>query len=479
MELNAFINNQEVSSDCYYTVQNPGRTSETVGRVVINNKRDVDFAVLSAENALLSWSQLEVKERITQVQRAAESILEDVNEITNILVRENGTVIREVRSDFPRGVAFVKNSADIVEPFLEPEIVEDDISWMSIEKVPVGVVAVIIPWNSPVNLVMGKIGPALMTGNTIVIKPSPYCPLAVSLGLKKMASLLPPGVVNIVHGDIEVGKDLTEHPSIRKIAFVGGIETGKAVMKSAASTIKRVSLELGGNDPAILLDDIDYKNRIPDLLSGIFSRAGQVCYAIKRVYVPDTIYEAFCNQLSQAMNELIVGYGLDERSTLGPVNNEKQFSYVRNLIEKTKTSNAKVLELGKKLDSSSWDEGYYLLPTLIRDVNPTADIVVFEQFGPVIPIIKYKSEEEVIQMANSTRYGLASSVWSSNIERALGVARKIQAGATFINSHSRKSSGPNMPFGGVKESGIGRDRSEIGLAENIEYHAIRYLKDLI
>ncbi|WP_102348623.1 aldehyde dehydrogenase family protein [Bacillus sp. Marseille-P3661] len=477
-KLEAFINHREVGSDTYFDVKNPGLFSETVGRVAYNSVSNVDQAVIAANNAFVSWSGLDVKERISLVQTAAARILDDVETLTHTLVKENGTVIREVKTDFPRGIAYVQNTANIVKKFLKPQIVEDEISWMSIEKIPLGVVAIIIPWNSPVNLVMGKLGPALMTGNTVVIKPSPNCPISVSLGLKKMAESLPPGVINVVQGDIEVGRALTEHELVRKISFVGGIETGKAVMKSAASSIKRVSLELGGNDPAILLDDVDIQDRIPDLITGIFSRAGQVCYAVKRVYVPEGIYEKFCDQFCQAVDEFIVGYGLDERATLGPVNNNRQYSHIKSLIERSK-QNATVVELGKKLDPSGWNDGYYILPTVIRDVDPTADIVVNEQFGPVIPIIKYSSEEEVVKMANNTKYGLSSSVWSRDRDRALKIARQIEAGSTFINSHSRKSSGPNMPFGGVKESGIGRDRSEIGLANYIDYHSIRYLKELL
>lgn len=278
-----------------------------------------------------------------------------------------------------------------------------------------------------------------------------------------------------VQGDIEAGSALTEHPLVRKITFVGGVETGKAVMRNASSQIKRLSLELGGNDPAILLDDVNISKIIPKLLKGIFSRAGQVCFAIKRIYVPDTLYEKFCKEFCEAVDEIQVGYGLDERSTLGPVNNVRQYRFVNELIDQTKQI-AIVRELGHKVDTNSWKEGYYILPTVVRDIDPTADLVVEEQFGPIIPLVKYSTMEQAIKMANSTPHGLSSSVWSTDVKRALGVARQVEAGATFINSHSRESSGPNMPFGGMKESGMGRERTEIGLADYIEYHSIRYLK---
>jgi acyl-CoA reductase-like NAD-dependent aldehyde dehydrogenase len=477
--IKAVIHHTEVGSERYFEVRDPGRTSEVVARVALNTPRDVNDAVQSAHDAFQTWSKLDIKERGRLLLRAAAAAAEEIPMLTHLLVKENGTVLREMETDFPRGLRVFQHTLQKAEAFVAPQIVEDQESWMRIEKVPVGVIAVIVPWNSPVNLTMGKIAPALIMGNTVVIKPSPFAPAAVTLCLRKMASVLPPGVINVVQGQSEAGSALTSHPLVRGISFTGGIATGKAVMKNAAETVKNVGLELGGNDPAIVLDDVHVDEIIPRMAKGIFRRAGQVCYAIKRVYVPERIYDAFVHALCEYVDQFRVGHGLDERSTMGPVNNRHQYNWVHYLIAKAKESGASVRELGKKVDPAAWKEGYYILPTVVADIEPDEPLVRQEQFGPVIPVVKYRSIEQAIQWANGTEYGLASSVWSKDLERAVSTARRIEAGATFINDHSRESSGPDMPFGGMKQSGIGRERSEIGYAQYIEYHAIRFLKKYV
>jgi acyl-CoA reductase-like NAD-dependent aldehyde dehydrogenase len=324
---------------------------------------------------------------------------------------------------------------------------------------------------------MCKLAPAILAGNTVVVKPSRDAPITLTLALKEMAKVLPHGVINVVNGRSDVTITLTEHPLVRKISFTGGTETGKSIMASSASTIKKISLELGGNDPAIILDDADLSKIMPRLCRGIFTRAGQICFAVKRVYVPEHMLDRVFDAMCEIVNDYQVGHGLDKRTTFGPLINQKQFDYVQGLANKAKRSGATVQQLGKKVDPKVWENGYYMLPSVVRDIDPNHELVSSEQFGPIIPLIAYKSIDEAIEMANSTEFGLCSSVWSEDHERALIVARKIEAGGTFINSHNVDSLSLAMPFGGVKQSGLGRERTEIGFSDYVEYHAIRMLKN--
>jgi acyl-CoA reductase-like NAD-dependent aldehyde dehydrogenase len=319
-----------------------------------------------------------------------------------------------------------------------------------------------------------KLAPAVATGNTIVVKPSPFAPAALTVALHQMAQVLPPGVVNVVHGHADVGRALTSHPLVRKVGFTGGIVTARQVMSAAAPTIKNITLELGGNDPAIVLDDVDVDAALDRMLKGVFTRTGQICFAVKRVYVPRAIYDDFADRFCERVNQYTVGHGLDPDASFGPLNNEAQYDRVNEVIATAKNSDAVVVELGRKLPSA--DDGYYVLPHVVRDVAHDATISSCEQFGPVIPLIAYDGDAQAIEWANDSEYGLGSSVWTTDHERGLAIARKIEAGSTFINTHAFESLDLRMPFGGIKQSGIGREFGDAGLKEYVEQHSIRLLK---
>lgn len=473
MKLDLFINRQYVSTDDYFEVRDPGNFAEVVATVAIGNAKHVGDAVVAAHNAFQLWRNVGVHERIERIMAAAAALEPMSAELATTLVKEQGMLLRDTKRDVANGITTLKETAALAEAFLKSEEFEDEESLIRVQKVPRGVVAAIVPWNAPMGLTMAKVAPALVSGNTVVVKPSSFAPLAVSRALQAMADFFPAGAINIVHGDGEVGPALTQHPLVRKVSFTGGIATGKAVMAAAAGSVKNIGLELGGNDPAIILDDAVPAEVVPHLVRRIFPRSGQVCYAVKRVYVPAAMYDKFFDTLCDAVSQLQVGYGLDPRSTLAPVNNLNQFRYITGLIERTRQSGAEVCELGHKVNPGSWENGYYLQPAVVRNVAPTAEVVVGEQFGPIIPLVPYHSEEEALQMANGTEYGLGSSIWTRDVDRGYQLAGRIEAGLTFINSHARTSLGDrHIPFGGVKQSGIGRVRTHIGLAEYIEYHAI-------
>jgi acyl-CoA reductase-like NAD-dependent aldehyde dehydrogenase len=474
-KIHLLIDNRDVFTDQYTEVRDPGRLSDVVGCVAKGNVAHVDQAVRAAHEAFMTWRKTPLHERLSLLAQAAALLEKDAPFLAVLVSRENGMLLGTTKAEIALAVHAFKAAIDVAQSFFQPQQVEDQKSWVSVEKRPIGVIAGIVPWNAPIVLTMQKLAPALAAGNTIVIKPSPFASMGVSIALKQIAALFPPGVINVVHGDGDVGSALTTHPLVRKISFTGGGRTAKQVMKDAAESLKEVHFELGGNDPAIVLDDADVDDILPQIVNGVFRRSGQVCFAIKRIYVPHTMYESFYRKMCELVDEFKIGHELDENATLGPVNNRQQFAYVKELIGRIKQSPAKLVELGKKLEPDNWHNGYYLQPAVVRDVEPDQEIVACEQFGPVIPLVSYRSEEEVIAMANRTEYGLGSSIWSADFDRALRIAREIEAGMTSINGYGQTPLGyRHMPFGGVKQSGIGRENSAVGMAEFIEYHAINY-----
>lgn len=476
-EIQLLINNQEVATDKYVEVRDPGRLTDVVGRVAQATVEHVNTAVEAAHSAFKTWRHSTLEERLEVLYKIENLLKDEGSELAATLSRENGVLYSTSLGEIDLAIRAVQATVKNAKSFFHPIIKEDGDSWVSIEKRPIGVVAGIVPWNAPMVLTIQKVAPAIVTGNTLVMKPSPNSPMGVSLVLKKIASFLPPGVINVIHGDAEVGSALNKHRHVRKISFTGGGQIAKYIMKDAADSLKNIHFELGGNDPAIVLDDADIDDIIPKIVGSAFRRSGQVCFAIKRVYVPENLYDTFYEKVCQFVDQYKVGHGLDEKATFAPVNNKNQYDQVNQLIERIKNSNAKIVQLGEKLDPENWDNGFYILPAVVRDVDPKQEIVTCEQFGPIIPLVSYQTEEEVVKMANDTEYGLGSSIWTGNFDRGLRIARQIEAGMTFINGSGQSHLGYElMPFGGVKQSGIGRENSEIGLTEFIEYHAINYHK---
>lgn len=473
-----FINNEEVKSERYREIRDPGRLSDVVGHIAEGNAEHVEQAVEAAHCAFQSWKHTTLDERSSLLLKAADLLQQETETLAPEMTRESGMLVSNHLSEIPAAAQIIRNTVEAAQSFFKEEVYEDENNWISVEKRPLGVIAALTPWNVPLTITMNKVAPILITGNTVVIKPSPTGAIGVSIALQKMAKLFPPGVINVVHGDVEVGKALITHPMVRKVTLTGGGKTAISIMHAVADSLKRVHFELGGNDPAIILDDAPLDAVIPQIVESAFVRSGQVCVATKRVYIPEKLFDDFCHRFIQEVDRFKIGHGLDERATFGPVNNKNQYDFVNQLIENAKKTKAAVLSLGEKLEPDQWDNGYYIHPTVVVAPNHDDEIVQKEQFGPVIPLIPYRAEEEVIRWANETEYGLGSSVWSNDFERALRVARQIEAGMTGINGRQHSRLGAKVrPFGGVKQSGIGWETGEAGLREYVNYHSITYHKN--
>jgi len=332
------------------------------------------------------------------------------------------------------------------------------------------VVAAITPWNFPLTLAFWKIAPALLAGNTMVLKPSPFTPLSTLKVGELLRDVFPPGVLNIVSGGDELGAWMTTHPVPRKISFTGSIETGKKVALSAAPDLKRVTLELGGNDPAIVLDDADPATVASAVFAGAFNNNGQVCSAIKRVYVPESMYDEVVEGLAAHAKAIKVGDGTEPDSKLGPINNEPQYERVKELVADALANGARAVTGGHAMDRP----GYFFEPTILAGLSDGTRIVDEEQFGPALPVISYRDLGDAIDRANATHFGLSGSVWSADEERAAGVAAQLECGTAWVNTHLALS--PEQPFGGFKWSGLGVENGPWGLAEFTEFQVVHRSK---
>lgn len=349
----------------------------------------------------------------------------------------------------------------------ERHLIEDsDARRIELHRRPLGVVAAIVPWNFPVLTAVNKIGAALLTGNTVVVKPAATTPLATLQFAALIKDFVPAGVVNIVTDNNDLGDVLTGHPLVRKVSFTGSTNTGMKVMSSGSATLKRMTLELGGNDSGIVLDDCDPDVVSQQLFDSAFANNGQVCIALKRLYVHDSQYDAICNKLAEIAKAAIVGPGLQQGTQLGPVQNRMQYDKLKALIEETK-EDGNIIAGGDSPDGP----GYFINPTIVRDIADDARLVTDEQFGPVM---RYADVSDVIARANNTSYGLGNSVWSSSVEKAGEVANQLDSGSVWINKHG--DIGPDTPFAGAKMSGVGIEMGMHGLLEFTQAKVVNYAK---
>ena len=465
----------ERQGDRTFEVHNPSRTSEVVGVVADGTAADALAAVDSAASTAQEWAATPVAERAERLLRIADAIDAHAARLIDLATRENGSVVSTIRREVAAAAESFRLVAAYLPTVLEPSAVEGAApgEFVRVERRPYGVVACIVPWNAPVLLTANKLAPAIAAGNAVVLKPSPFAPLAVSLLAGLAAAELPPGVVNVVNGDAEVVRALLADRRVRKVSFTGGGATARHIMRQASESLLPVHLELGGNDPAVVLEDADLAHTAERIALSAYRRAGQVCFATKRVYVPRSIAGEFRDLLVQVVDRMVVGDATDERADMGPVNNPGQFERVQALLDRTRAQGRDVRVLGSPLDPGTWADGYFLLPALVLDARHDDEVVREEQFGPILPVIECDDEEQAIALANDTDYGLCSSVWSRSPERALAVADRLEAGVTFVNSAMFSATGTReIPMGGWKQSGIGWEGSPHGIEEYLQFHSV-------
>lgn len=378
-----------------------------------------------------------------------------------LLTREQGKPLAESYAEIARTAARLRYFAELApgpgpRPITDGRPVRGEIRWR-----PLGPVAAIVPWNFPLQLASAKFAPALAAGNTVVLKPSPFTPLATRRLVSVISGALPEDVLTVVTGHEPLGARLASHPGIRHVTFTGSIPTGRAVARGAAASLGRVTLELGGNDAAILLEDADVERIADRLFWAAFRNCGQVCMAVKRVYAPARLYSDVVEALARRAKAAIVGPGLDAGSQLGPVNNAPQLARVERYTARALADGARIVTGGHRLDRP----GHFYAPTILADVPPDSPVVTEEQFGPVLPVLPYGSVDEAVEAANDTGFGLGGSVWGTDLDRAGAVADRLECGTAWINHHAELSLA--QPFAGIKESGVGVAGGLWGLYGNL------------
>jgi len=445
-----------------------GRLTETTSRMQVINPSDetvaaevsnadqtvVDTAVAAAKVAFDSWRKTTIAERQALLRKLSSVLKNNANELAELLVKEQGRPLSLAHFE----VGLAQRYLDFyAEQSLHVEVLADDNNGrVELHRKPLGVVGAISPWNAPLYLSLSKVAPALLAGNAVVLKPPPTSPLTVLRYGELIASIVPAGLLNIISGGNETGAALVEHPDVAKITFTGSTQTGKVIMRAAASSLKRLTLELGGNDAAIVLPDVDPKTVAPALFAAAFFNSGQVCAIIKRLYVHDDIYDALCDELAALANGSEVGNSAT--SQFGPIQNKAQLDKVMGYLEEAKKT-GKVISGGHRLDRP----GYFVALTVVRDIEDGTPLVDEEPFGPILPIIRFSNIDDVIAKANRSTLGLGASVWTKDLDVASEIASRIDSGTVWINQHCALD--PAIPFPTSKQSGIGVESGREGLLE--------------
>ena len=466
MELaGAIVDGRSIGGADVLEVLNPA-TGGLAGTVLCAGEADTLAAVAAAKAAFPGWAARPLAERAAALAKCADIIEANSEDLARLLTSEQGKPLGGMGSRFELGgaVAWTRYTTSLSLPV---ELIQDDSqAHVAIHRKPLGVVASITPWNWPVMIAIWHIMPAMLAGNTVVIKPSPYTPLSTLQLADLLQQALPPGVLNVVAGPDSIGPILTAHPDVAKICFTGSTRTGSKVMQSAAPTIKRLTLELGGNDAGIVLPDCDPAAIAEGLFWGAFINNGQTCAALKRLYVPDSLYDGVCSALTAYAANIKTGNGLDDDSLLGPIQNRMQFDKVSRLVEEARGAGARILCGG----TPTANAGYFYPATLVADCEAGMTLVDEEQFGPALPIIRYSSLDSALEHANSLDVGLGGSVWSGDIARARDIALQLECGTAWVNKHGALR--PDTPFGGVKSSGFGVEFGPHGLDEFVSLHVI-------
>ena len=467
------IAGQPVSASNTFNVINPA-TGESFATAQAGNAAHVNLAVAAARAAFPGWSRTPNAERKRLMHGIAAALEANTSELMELVTKETGKPLgglNGVGSGMEVGgaIAWAHVTADLELPV---EVIQDnDDARIEVHRKPLGVVGSITPWNWPLMIAVWHVIPALRAGNTVVIKPSELTPLSTVRFVELANAILPAGVLNIVTGGTDVGVAMAKHPGIDKIVFTGSIATGRSIMQNAAGNLKRLTLELGGNDAGIVLSDVDPKAIAHRLFGACFHNNGQTCACLKRLYVHESIYEELCGELARIAKETVVGDGLAEGTQLGPVQNKDQLEIVKELAEDAKAHGARFLSGGHVRAG----KGYFFEPTVVADISDGTRLVDEEPFGPILPVIKYSDIDDVITRANNSPNGLGGSIWSTDKAKATELALRLECGTAWVNAHGAIQ--PNAPFGGVKQSGFGVEFGRYGLEEYTSIQTLKIMKE--
>lgn len=456
-----------VDSDEHLDVQDPA-LGAPFARCPSASRAQLDAAMAAARRAWAGWRRRPVAERRQSVEAIAAVLRDTVDDVAPLLTREQGKPLAASRTEILATASHIERLATID---IGPRLLRDDERGrIELHHRPLGVVAAIAPWNFPIALSVWKVAHALYTGNTVVVKPSPYTPLATLRLAVHLADRLPAGVLNVVAGGAELGAWMTQHPEVDKIAFTGSGATGRRVMAAAADRIRRITLELGGNDPAIVLADADVDAIAPRLFWGAFSNSGQICKAIKRIYVPDVLHDRLGAALAALAERVRIGPGLEEGVELGPVQNRAQHDIVRGFIDEARADGGRFLCGLRPLPPRGW----FVAPTVVAGLGRGHRLVDGEPFGPVLPLVRYGDLDDALEQANDSRYGLSASVWTADPARGAAIAAELDVGTAWVNHHG--GSDPFVPFGGAKESGLGCENGDEGLRQYQQLRVVQHAR---
>jgi acyl-CoA reductase-like NAD-dependent aldehyde dehydrogenase len=458
-----------------FAVRDPADPELIVGHAAAASEAQARAAVAAAAEAFPAWAATSAQERADQVRASLGALAADNDERIDLLSRENGKVRSECDIEMHVFDARFNLAADLADVVSAVRELPAPPFRTQVSRLPLGVVSLIVPFNWPLAILAASLPQALVAGNTVVVKAPPTTPLSFVRTVEHIATQLPPGVLNVVSGaDAVLGPVLIQDPRVRKVGFTGSVGAGKRIMAMASDNLTRVTLELGGNDPALVLADADVNEEtIGKLFVGAFLTTGQVCMAMKRLYVHRSHYDTVVEGLTGALGGQKLGPGLNPDATMGPLNSARQRDYVNELLADVRDT-AEVRELGEAVDEAAVARGQFLRPSLVLDPDPGARVVTEEQFGPTLPIIPFDDEESAIAQANDTWSGLCSSVWSSDPEHAGRVAARLRTGTTFINAHNAPWLDERAPFGGFNQSGMGREMGEEGILAFTDSHSVSF-----
>lgn len=468
-----YINGETQSAAAELTITDPANPLETVGYAAAASKQQALDAVAAAKAAFPFWSALEPAERARQLSESIQSLEDVQQEDAWVLSRENGKILHEGLVDLIVFNMRVRLACGLAAEVGKNTVLPGPPTETVVGYKPLGVVTLIVPFNWPLAILGASLPYALVAGNTVVVKPPPSAPLATTRVVQRLAQLLPAGVLNVVTGeDAEIGDALIANDDVAKVCFTGSVSGGKRIMEMASRTLTRVALELGGNDPALILADAELDHAALDrLFRGTYDTTGQVCMAVKRLYVHRTRYQEVVDGLVSRLQNTVLGRGTDEGTTMGPLHSPLQKSLVNELVEEARASGAEVLEFGA-LPDGDLAAGNFVRPSLVLNPDPALRIVTSEQFGPTLPLIVFEDIDDAIAAANDTWAGLCASVWTSDEKTALSVGARLEAGYVFHNAHGPASLDQRAPFGGLKSSGMGREMGIEGLREFMDTSSI-------